>query len=621
VVEVTEVTVNPESLTLAAGDKPAIITATVSPSNATNKDVTWTSSDPEVATVSSSGEITPLKAGTTTITVTTANGKQTTIVITVKAAGIAAPTGLTATAGDRAVTLKWTSVQGSISYSVYQGTSAGSYGASPIATVSSASYTVTGLANGTTYYYIIKANNATGTSNTSNEASATPYGGSSDSGNSGPSTPSTGGGQGEKIEFRIIVNDKQYDEIATGNKTKQNGKDVLTATVETSKLKAQLAKEGNNPTVIIPLTTVTADKISAVLTGEAVKAMENKNAMLEVQTPNGNYKLPASEVAIDAISSQFGEQVKLENIVIQVDIEKSSSAKVELINSTAKNGQFSVVIPPVDFTVTATYNGKTVELDKFTTFVQREIPLPDGVDHNKITTGTVLLADGTVYHVPTYITVRGGKYYAVVSSLTNSTYSIVWHPKTFLDVEKHWSKNAVNDMASRMIVKGIDGTHFKPNASITRAEFSAIIVRALGLPENGKTTEFKDVASGKWYVGSIAKAFEYGIIKGYEDGTFRPNQTITREEAMAMIARAMKWTALHTNLGEADIAAALNPFKDSTSVAKWAKPAVAATVKSGLVIGSGTELKPTSNITRAETAAIVQRLLINSKLIDAGNLK
>jgi hypothetical protein len=366
---------------------------------------------------------------------------------------------------------------------------------------------------------------------------------------------------------------------------------------------------------------VSADKVTAVLTGDAVKAMENKQAVLEVQTANGNYKLPAAEIAIDRLSAQLGGQVKLSDIVVHVDIMKSGEAKVKLAESMAEKGKFSVVVPPVDFTVTASYNGNTVDVDKFNAYVQREIPLPDGIDPNRITTATVLATDGTVYHVPTYITVRDGKYYAVVSSLTNSTYTLIWHPMTFADVADHWSKDAVNDMASRLIVNGVDDTHYNPNAAIKRMEFAAIIVRALGLPENGTTTAYSDVKSGDWYVGAIAKAREYGIIEGYEDGTFRPDKTITREEAMAMIARAMKLAGLETNVSGTDAASTLAPFADGTTVDAWAKQAAAATVKSGLVQGREAGLRPTSEITRAETAVIVQRMLIKAKLIDSRNSK
>lgn len=423
------------------------------------------------------------------------------------------------------------------------------------------------------------------------------------------------------LSFHVIVNGKEYDQIATGRTTQENGKTVLTATVDSVKLEAQLAKEGDKPTIIVPAAAVSADKVTVVLTGEIVKAMENKQAILEVQTANGSYKLPAAQIAIDHLASQLGGQLKLSDIVINVDIAKSDTAKVQLAESMGEKGKFTVVVPPVDFTVTASYNGKTVDVDKFNVYVQREIPLPDGIDLSKITTATVLMADGTVYHVPTYITVRDGKYYAVVSSLTNSTYTLIWHPMTFADVANHWSKDAVNDMASRLIVNGVNETHYNPNAAITRAEFAAIIVRALGLPENGKTVPYGDVKSSDWFIGAVAKAQEYGIIKGYEDGTFRPSKTITRVEAMAMIARAMKLTGLDTNVSSVDAVSVLSSFVDGTAVDAWAKQAAAAAVKNGLVKGSEGGLLPKRNITRAETAVIVQRMLIKANLIDNKNSK
>ncbi|UUZ90148.1 hypothetical protein LJK87_29725 [Paenibacillus sp. P25] len=154
------------------------------------------------------------------------------------------------------------------------------------------------------------------------------------------------------------MNGKEYEQIATGSLTKENGQNVLTATVDAAKLAAQLAQEGDKPVIIIPVATVSADKVTAVLTGDAVKAMENRSAILEVQTANGNYKAPASQIAIDRLSAQLGGQVKLSDIVVHVDIAKSDAAKVQLAASTAEKGKFSVVVPPVDFTVKASYNGK-----------------------------------------------------------------------------------------------------------------------------------------------------------------------------------------------------------------------------------------------------------------------
>ena len=174
--------------------------------------------------------------------------------------------------------------------------------------------------------------------------------------------------------------------------------------------------------------------------------------------------------------------------------------------------------PPVTFNVTASYSGKTVAVEQFSSYVEREIPFPAGIDVSKVTTAAVLNSDGSVRHVPTYITTREGKNYATVNSLTNSDYFLIWNPKTFADVESHWSKQAVNDMASRLIIKGKDENHYEPNAVITRAELTAIIVRALGLSETSSESVFTDIVPSDWYAGAIAKAVEYGLIEGYKNG-------------------------------------------------------------------------------------------------------
>lgn len=95
-------------------------------------------------------------------------------------------------------------------------------------------------------------------------------------------------------------------------------------------------------------------------------------------------------------------------------------------------------------------------------------------------------------------------------------------------------------MASRMVVNGVDAAHFNPDAAITRAEFAAIMVRALGLPDQTGSAPFNDVSSSDWYVGAVAQAQQYGIIQGYADDMFHPSQTITREEAVVILERAMR---------------------------------------------------------------------------------
>ncbi|QGQ97859.1 S-layer homology domain-containing protein [Paenibacillus psychroresistens] len=218
--------------------------------------------------------------------------------------------------------------------------------------------------------------------------------------------------------------------------------------------------------------------------------------------------------------------------------------------------------------------------------------------------------------MPTKVVVIDSKYYAKVNSLTNSTYSIVWHPIVFEDVAQHWAKDAVNDMGSRMVIEGTGEGKFNPDQGMTRAEFAASIVRGLGLkPENGGTP-FSDVKVTDWYSSAINVAYAYDLINGFEDGAFRPNDQITREQAMVIINKAMTITNLYAGLPDQSNDVILRPYMDATEASVWALSSIAKSVQSGIVSGrSSTQLAPKANISRAEVAALVKRLLQKSELI------
>jgi hypothetical protein len=225
--------------------------------------------------------------------------------------------------------------------------------------------------------------------------------------------------------------------------------------------------------------------------------------------------------------------------------------------------------------------------------------------------------DGTVRHVPTRFVLKDGKYYAVIKSVTNSSYSVIWRPQTFADVENHWAKDTVNDMGSRLIINGVNETKFNPNADITRGEFAAIIVRGLGLKLGEGKTAFADVAANSWYAGAVEAASEYGLITGFEDGSFQPDASITREQATNIIAKAMKLTGLANQTGTVDATSVLAAFTDAGNIGVWSKDGLALAAKAGLISGrGGNKLEAKANVTRAEVAVLIQRLLQKSGLID-----
>jgi uncharacterized repeat protein (TIGR02543 family) len=402
------------------------------------------------------------------------------------------------------------------------------------------------------------------------------------------------------------------DQVIT---TKVNDQIVTTYVINPKKLEDSLVAESQNAVITIPVN-MESDVVVVQLNGEMVKEMDDKQTTVKVQTENATYTLPAQQININAISEKFGKKVELQDIKIEIEIATPIAETMKIAEDSAVRGKFTMVVPPLNFTVRATVGNTTIEVNKFEVYVERTIAIPDNVDPNKITTGVVINPDGTVRHVPTKIILIDGKYYAKVNSLTNSTYSIIWHTIAFQDVANHWAKDAVNDMGSRMIVTGEGNDQFNPDQDITRAEFAAIIVRGLGLKLENEATSFSDVNTSDWYSSAIQTAYTYDLISGFADGTYHPMDKITREQAMTIIAKAMKITALKEKFPIVETGQLLSPFADSNQVSTWAKDSVADSLQAGIVSGrSGTQLAPKAHITRAEVAVIVQRLLQKSDLI------
>jgi|GEM_PF-1313692 len=430
------------------------------------------------------------------------------------------------------------------------------------------------------------------------------------SGNQGTSAGDT---TSTKSGLDVMVNGKSAS-IGQLGESDRNGQKVATVTLDAKKLKEALATAGEHAVIRIPVPSA-FDAVIGQLNGQMASDLALQQASIDIRAAAGSYTLTAEQLGIQALAEQLGAGTDLEGIQVDIEIAAPSPDSVKLAEDAAAQGGFTLVIPPLSFTVKATYGGKTVELTRFDSYVERTIAIPDGVDPAKITTAVVVEADGSMRHVPTRIVQVDGRWAARINSVTNSLYALVGNSHSFADVAQHWAKDAVNEMGSRLIVSGVSADRFGPDQAISRAEFAAILVRGLGLKSDAGASAFTDIKGMEWYAGSVRAAYGFGLISGFEDGTFRPQETITREQAMVMIAKAMKLTGLTTG---ATLSASeqLDAFADAGSVASWAKDSVAASIEAGIVSGrSGTELAPKDAITRAEVAVIVQRLLQKSDLI------
>jgi len=168
----------------------------------------------------------------------------------------------------------------------------------------------------------------------------------------------------------------------------------------------------------------------------------------------------------------------------------------------------------------------------------------------------------------------------------------------FRDIAGHWAAERIAEAVSRGIVSGYGDGTFKPDAHVTRAEFIAMLARALKLEDQAEMPAFADAKSiPAWSRSAIAQAAGRGILSGYEDGTVRPDRPITRAEMAAMIVRALQL---------AQTAGAGTAFADDGRIPQWAKPAVAAAVQAGLIVGrDGNRFAPSEFTTRAEAAVLL----------------
>ena len=160
----------------------------------------------------------------------------------------------------------------------------------------------------------------------------------------------------------------------------------------------------------------------------------------------------------------------------------------------------------------------------------------------------------------------------------------------------------------------MDATRFAPNDTMTRAQFAAIVVRGLGLPQKTGST-FSDVTSGDWFAPYVGTACAYGIVNGRSAAVFDPNGTITRQEAAVMVARAARLCGLDTELDAAAVRDVLAQFTDYTTSADWARQGLAFCYRQGVLDDSALTIRPTAHILRCEIAQMLYNLLDSAQLL------
>lgn len=356
-------------------------------------------------------------------------------------------------------------------------------------------------------------------------------------------------------------------------------------------------------TVSIPYdrTSVTITSVAAspdatvqVTGGTGLKVGDN-TVTVTVTVQPGNTKIYTIQIKranapIEGESSSGGfllsDNSDLADLILRagsVGVQLSPAFAPGIMNYTAKTEyeQIEMVVKPVHVAAKVKWNDQTI-VDSI------KIDLKEGENTFVL---IVLAEDGTMK-----------KYTLTVHRTTSKPEQTNSQKMLFTDTSGHWAADYIQRAAAVGIAAGYPDGAFQPDQPITRAEFLVMLISALQPSEAGAELLFTDTADiGVWARQAVAQALQLGIIGGFEDGSFRPNTPITRVEAAAMLARALK---VQTYDG------VTTDFSDDKSIPLWAKGAVDAISRIGLIQGrEGNRFEPEETATRAETVVVLVRLL------------
>lgn len=188
-------------------------------------------------------------------------------------------------------------------------------------------------------------------------------------------------------------------------------------------------------------------------------------------------------------------------------------------------------------------------------------------------------------------------------------YALLEYNANFQDVSPmHWASGAIKILAAKHWAQGVPGNMYEPGRTITRAEFTTLVAKALHLKEQGEL-RFNDVPSDAWYKDDLAKLVKLGLVGGRSADRFEPNAEISRQEIVTILMRALE---LQQDL-DVPAPADSSRFKDDSSIASWARASVHAASELGLIKGQGEHFAPAQSATRAEAAQFVINFLLNQE--------
>ncbi|WP_334073466.1 MULTISPECIES: choice-of-anchor I family protein [Paenibacillus] len=397
---------------------------------------------------------------------------------------------------------------------------------------------------------------------------------------------------------------------------------VKSAAVLDNALQAVVGGAADHVTISLPDVNGGVEVRLPVQTLIAGAAKASSTPAVVIETGAGGYRLPLKAVS-DSVNKALGTGSGLNpQSLLSISVAPVSAVQLEKLETAAASlGAQAVKGTALEFRSSLIHSGTAKALDGFgADLFSRIVPLPAGASGGGANRVAVQFdeAAGEFRPVPAVSVTWNGQPALELKSPGSGSgvFMIVEHKKEFNDVTGHWAEKEIEAMASRLIIKGTDASHYTPGRQVTRGEFTALLVRSLGLPSAAEANPFTDVSAGGSLAGDIGAAVKFGLVDGEGEGggTFAPGERLSRAEMAVLLSRAWE---LAKNGKESTAAsgassgiASLARFADQGAIPAWAAPSVAQLTEQNILKGNAKgQFLPGGYTTRAEAAIVLQRTM------------
>ena len=552
---VTGISLNNSNLSLYTG-KTATLTATVTPENATNKAVTWKSSDDTIATVDNNGKVTAVKEGTATITATAADGS-----------GVYATCTVTVNQSTYSISADTTAIDFGSAYTSYTQPAAKTVTITntgnqtltlnqPASTVSFevGTLTKTQLAAGEKATFTVqpKAGLAVGTYSEN-------------------FTVSGDGGATVTITANFTV---QRYSSGGGTPSKTPSQQAID--------KIEAAKDGSTVEITLSSGSTKLDK-------EVFEELAGRDVTLEISVPGGiTWTVNGQDIPKNAKLSDLDLGVSLNTSTIPVSVINTITGTVDTIQLSLKHdGEFGFTMT-LSAPLGKTNAGYWANLYYYNTRTRTL----------EFQSASKIATDGTASFPFSH-----ASDYAIV--IDTDSHEPVELP--FTDVpEDAWYEDAAGYVYKHGLMAGTSATTFAPDVTTSRAMIATILWRMAGSPVVNYAMTYTDVAQGQWYSEAVRWATSEGVVTGYGNGLFGTNDPITREQFATMLWRYAQTEGYDVSIGEDTN---IPSYTDVADLSEYAIPAMQWACGAGVIngTGDGSTLSPQGQATRAQAAVMLMR--------------